>query len=183
MSFLEGERLYLRPLGAEDLDRCYRWINDPELLQFLGRKTPMSHEMEHEWLAKQYKSERDVDFAIVLKDGDRHIGNCGIDSADLLNRNARFGIFIGEKDAWHCGYGREAAKLVIAYGFEELGLHRIELTVFSFNERARRAYEKVGFVLEGTQRENYTDTASSTTHTPWRFSGRNGGSRETQSVE
>jgi len=155
MKFLEGERLYLRPLNMEDLDRCLRWINDPELLQYLGRKTPMSREMEQAWLSKQYKDERDTHFAIVLKDGDRHIGNCGLDRADFTNRNAGFGIFIGESDAWKIGHGTEAAKLLLEYGFEELNLHRIYLTVFSFNKRARRAYEKSGFVLEGTRREAY----------------------------
>ena len=154
-AFLDGDRLYLRPLAADDLDRCLKWINDPDLLQYLGRKTPMSREMEQEWLAKQYKDERHTNLAIVLKDGDRHIGNCGLDSADFINSNASFGIFIGEADVREQGYGTEAAKLLLAYGFEELNLHRIHLTVFSFNERARRAYEKAGFVLEGTRREDY----------------------------
>jgi RimJ/RimL family protein N-acetyltransferase len=155
MKFLEGERLYLRPLVVDDLDRCLRWINDPEILRFLGRKHPMSREMEQEWLAKQYKDERHTNFAIILKDGDRHIGNCGLDSADLWNRNASFGILIGEKDCWHQGYGPEAARLVLEFGFAELGFHRIYLTVFSFNERAQRAYAKTGFVHEGTRREDY----------------------------
>ncbi len=155
MTFLDGDRLYLRPLDTGDLECCLRWMNDPELLQFLGRKTPMSREMETEWLAKQYQDERHTNLAIVLKDGDRHIGNCGLDNADLLNRNASFGIFIGEADAREQGYGTEAVRLLLDYGFAQLNLHRIDLTVFSFNERARKAYEKAGFVLEGTRREDY----------------------------
>jgi len=154
-AFLRGDRLYLRPLDAEDLDRCLRWMNDPELTQYLGRKTPMSREMEKEWLAKQYEDEGSTNFAIVLNDGDRHIGNCGLDSADFMNGSASLGIFIGEPDARSQGYGTDAVRLLLAYGFGELNLHRIYLTVFSFNDRAQRAYEKAGFVTEGTRRQDY----------------------------
>lgn len=153
--FLIGERLSLRPLDVQDLERCLRWINDPEILQFLGRRRPMSREMETAWLAAQYKDERQINFAITLNEGDRHIGNCGLDTLDTANRSACFGILIGEKDAWSQGYGSEAARLVLGYGFQQLNLHRIELEVFSLNHRAIRAYEKLGFVHEGVKRESY----------------------------
>ena len=153
--FIDGERLYLRPLEESDLDSCMRWINDSEILQFLARRHPMGRVQEKEWLADQYKSDNYLNLAIVLKDGDRHIGNCGFNEIDYINRNAIFGILIGEKDAWHQGYGPEAAELILKHGFEQLGLHRIELDVYSLNERAQKAYEKVGFSLEGTRRESY----------------------------
>ena len=153
--FLIGERIYLRPLDEEDLDRCLRWINDPEVLHTLGRRFPMSRTLEKEWLAGHYKSEKRFSFAIVLKDGDRHIGNCGFNDIDYVNRKAVFGILIGEKDQWGRGYGPEAARLVVDYGFKQLGMHRISLEVYSHNTRAQRAYEKVGFVLEGRMRESH----------------------------
>jgi len=153
--FMDGERLYLRPLESTDLDRCMAWINDSKMLPFLGRHHPMSRVQETEWLASQYKSEKHVNLAIVLKEGDRHIGNCGFSNIDYINRVAMFGILIGESDAWNQGYGTEATRLILAYGFEQLNLHRIELEVYSLNPRAKKAYEKVGFKLEGTKRESY----------------------------
>jgi len=153
--FLIGERLYLRPLDEDDLDRCLRWINDPELQARIGRRHPMSRAQEQEWLAGQYKQEDQMNLAIVLVDGDRHIGNCGFNQIDFLNRSAEFGILIAERDAWGQGYGPEAARLILKYGFEEFGLHRVELSVFGFNEHAMRAYEKAGFVHEGTKRQAY----------------------------
>jgi RimJ/RimL family protein N-acetyltransferase len=153
--FLDGERLYLRPLEESDLDCCMRWINDSEILQFLGRKHPMGRVQEKEWITSQYGSESQLNLAVVLKDGDRHIGNCGFNEIDAANRSAVFGIMLGEKDAWNQGYGPEAAKLIVDYGFDQLGLHRIELDVFSFNLRAQKAYEKIGFRPEGIRRESY----------------------------
>ena len=154
--FLVGDRIYLRPLDAEaDLDRCLHWINDPELQARIGRRHPMSRAQEQEWLADQYKREDHMNLAIVLKDGDRHIGNCGFNRIDFINRNAEFGILIAERDAWGKGYGPEAARLILKYGFEQFGLHRIWLWVFAFNQHAICAYEKAGFVQEGTRRGAY----------------------------
>ena len=153
--FLIGDRLYLRPLDEDDLDRCLRWINDPEIIVNLGRRTPMSRTAEREWLLSQYKSEKDLPLAIVLKAGDRHIGNAGLHAITPVDQSAEFGLLIGEKDAWGEGYGPEAGRVILDYGFRQLGLHRIFLRVFSFNERAQRVYAKLGFVPEGTLRESY----------------------------
>ncbi|MEN6368221.1 MAG: GNAT family protein [Thermotogota bacterium] len=153
--FLVGECVYLRPLDEADLDRCMRWINDPDLLPFLMRRTPMSRSAEREWLLEQGRSETSFSLAIVLKDGDRHIGNVGLHGIHPFNHSAEFGIFLGEADAREKGYGTEAARLLLEHGFRELGLHRIQLHVYAFNARARRAYEKLGFHVEGTKRDAY----------------------------
>ena len=155
MAFLRGERLYLRPLDAGDIDRCLRWINDPEILPFLGRRRPTGREQEAQWLADQYKSDDHFSLAIVLNDGDRHIGNCGFNEIEHADRKGVFGILIGEKDAWDQGYGTEATRLILDYGFRTLGLHRIGLEVYGNNPRAQAAYARAGFSLEGTQRESY----------------------------
>jgi RimJ/RimL family protein N-acetyltransferase len=64
------------------------------------------------------------------------------------------GIFIGDKDYWNQGYGSDAMQLLLKYGFNSLNLNRIYLHVFDTNPRAIRAYEKVGFVLEGRLRQD-----------------------------
>jgi RimJ/RimL family protein N-acetyltransferase len=153
--FLIGERLVLRPLDVSDLELCLEWINDPEVSAHLGRHRPMSRTMETEWLAGQYKSESDLSLAIALTDGDRHIGNVGLHSIDSTNRSAEFGILIGEPDARGQGYGLEASRLILSYAFDELGLHRVMLRVFPFNDRALRTYARLGFREEGRLRESY----------------------------
>jgi len=68
------------------------------------------------------------------------------------NGDVYVGIGIGDRDDWSKGYGTDAMKLAVRYAFLELNLHRVTLGVFEHNPRARRAYEKAGFVLEGRMR-------------------------------
>jgi RimJ/RimL family protein N-acetyltransferase len=74
-------------------------------------------------------------------------------TVDLVNRTGMLGIVIGEKSRWDQGYGEEAVNLLLDYGFNLLNLNNVMLGTFSFNKRAIRCYEKVGFKLVGRRRE------------------------------
>jgi len=91
--------------------------------------------------------------AIHLRESDRLIGTCAFSQLDGDNGSALFHITIGERECWGRGYGTEATALMLEHAFGTLGLHRVGLAVFAFNERAIRSYRKVGFVLEGRSRE------------------------------
>ena len=92
--------------------------------------------------------------AVHEKATNRLIGTCAFSQLDADNGSALYHITIGEKDAWGHGYGTEATWLMLRHAFETLGLHRIALYVFEFNERAIRAYRRCGFVVEGRARES-----------------------------
>jgi RimJ/RimL family protein N-acetyltransferase len=81
------------------------------------------------------------------------IGFTTFSSLDGDNGSVMFHITIGERDAWGRGLGTEATELMVAHAFERLGLHRVGLTVFSYNLRAINAYEKAGFTIEGRLRD------------------------------
>ncbi len=153
--FLIGKLIYLRPLEESDIDRCLRWINDPDIRSTLSRYSPLNRLREQEWIASQYKDDHNIPFAVAIKESDAHIGTCGLHAIDYKDRCAELGILLGEKEEWGRGYGSETMQLLINYGFRELGLHRIFLRVFSHNERAKRIYKQVGFRCEGVLRESY----------------------------
>ena len=69
------------------------------------------------------------------------------------DKAAKVGIVIGEKDYWNQGYGTEALQLLLEYGFQILNYHNIMLGVYSYNKRAIKCYEKVGFKVVGRRRE------------------------------
>ena len=93
-------------------------------------------------------------FGIALKKDDRLIGNTAFHAVHTKDRNAGFGILIGDKTEWDRGYGTEATALMVEYGFRTLNLNRIWLHVYEYNARGQRAYEKVGFRVEGTLRKH-----------------------------
>ena len=92
-------------------------------------------------------------YGIHVKASGRLIGLTTFSSLDPDNGSVLFHITIGERDAWGHGYGTEAARLMLWLAFERIGLHRVGLSVFAFNERAIRSYEKAGFRVEGRLRE------------------------------
>ena len=91
-------------------------------------------------------------FAIHTLADDRLLGFIGISVTHWVNSDAYVGIGIGERDFWGKGYGTDAMRVMLRYAFRELNLHRVSLTVFEYNPRAMRSYEKAGFVVEGRLR-------------------------------
>jgi RimJ/RimL family protein N-acetyltransferase len=91
--------------------------------------------------------------AIHIKATGRLVGSCAFSQLDADNGSVLYHITIGEREAWGRGYGTEATALMVRHAFETLGLHRVALSVFEFNERAIRAYRRVGFTTEGRARE------------------------------
>lgn len=152
--FLIGERIYLRPLEREDAAIFVPWVNDQEITRNLVLYRPMNRDGEEEFIARASKDHGGMVFGIALKKGDRLIGNTGFHALHTKDRHAGFGILIGEKSEWDRGYGTEATRLMIRYGFGTLNLNRIWLHVYEYNERGRRAYENAGFRVEGTLRQH-----------------------------
>jgi RimJ/RimL family protein N-acetyltransferase len=149
-----GERIFLSQVCREDLPLFARWFSDLELTAYLG-VTGMSFMPEHEqeWYDGVVKDRINKTFAIVVRDGQRVIGNISLQSTDLRRGAAELGIAIGDKSAWGQGYGSEAVRLLCDYGFTFQGLHTIYLWHVAFNERGHRAYLKAGFKLAGCLRE------------------------------
>ncbi|MEO8468237.1 MAG: GNAT family protein [Chloroflexota bacterium] len=151
---LEGELVVLRRHVPENLEAFRRWYVDPEIAR-LARYTegPMRIEEVDRFFHARAIGPESLAMAIHVRDTDRLIGTCALSQMDGDHGSALYHITIGEKDAWGNGYGTEATRLMAGHAFETLALHRIALTVFSFNDRARRAYETCGFTIEGRARE------------------------------
>ncbi len=152
---LVGERIYLSPVSMEDAEKYVEWFCDFKMTDGIGKSgNIMTVEAEREWIEKTLKN-NDLNFAIVNLENDELIGNCGIENVSHQDRIGTVGIFIGDENNRSNGYGTEALKLLLDYGFNYLNLNNIMLTVKSFNERAIKCYQKVGFKEFGRRRESY----------------------------
>ncbi|PLR65905.1 N-acetyltransferase [Bacillus sp. UMB0893] len=152
MRFLEGENVYLRPFRKEDFEMVFESVQDKEIRRLTGTQTFFTMEK----IEKAYESfaldKNRMDLVIVLKETDEPIGDLALLDMDLLNRNASVRIALNDEKQRGRGLGTEAMKLILEHGFHNLGLHRIGLNVYHFNERAKRSYEKLGFKQEGVIR-------------------------------
>jgi RimJ/RimL family protein N-acetyltransferase len=149
-----GERVYLRPAERSDLATFVRWLGDADVARTISVRAPLSLAAEEAWFERMLAAQGTTDyhFVICLIEDGRPIGTIGLHGVDRANGSAEFGIAIGETGEWGKGYGTEALGAICDFGFGELRLERIDLRYFAGNDRGRRAYEKAGFVHEGTLR-------------------------------
>jgi len=152
-SILEGQRVRLRPVQPGDLPKFAEWLADPEVRRWLAAipETPTLQD-EVEWYEDSRANPDNVLWAIETLEG-QLIGTTELRLAPHAQR-AELGIAIQDKSQWNKGYGTETIRLLLEYGFEDLELNRIELTVDEANARGRRCYEKCGFREEGLLRQH-----------------------------
>jgi RimJ/RimL family protein N-acetyltransferase len=156
---LLGEHVVLRPHTAETLPALKRWYADPELVRLARhRNEPLSGEEVERLVHDRFTTAQVLAFALFerAEAGEQLIGSCTLANLDVENNSATFHLMIGEPAARGRGLGSEATKLVVQFAFRALGLHRIGLTLFAFNEAARRCYLKAGFTEEGRIRDAIT---------------------------
>ncbi|HOX31447.1 MAG TPA: GNAT family protein [Spirochaetales bacterium] len=148
---IRGTRLYLSPISLEDAETYTQWLNDLETTRYLtlaSAQLTLQGEREHLPAISSGHT-----YAIVEKEQDRLIGNCGLMDLEATNRTAEVGIFIGAPEARGKGYGSEALRLLCDYAFNVLNLRSLVLRTYDYNERAIASYRKVGFKEIGRRRQ------------------------------
>jgi RimJ/RimL family protein N-acetyltransferase len=150
-----GEKVALGPLRRDLLPLYMQWENDLAVRALRGGPPrPTTREALEVGYEDAGKREGDVQFTVYELETLRPLGITKLIQIRFLERTATFGCFIGERECWGQGYGTEATRLTLDYGFTGLGLHNIMLTVYSSNERAIRAYTRAGFQIIGRRRES-----------------------------
>ncbi len=157
--FLRSQNLWYRAPEECDIPLLTRWVNEPQVRCFLdSRVFPYSQIVEREWLESVLvKPNGPAPSTICLlfgRNGETEpIGSTGIMGINWIARFGEFGILIGDPAHWNQGLGTEVAAAMVRYAFADLNLNRVTLRVNAGNPRARRSYEKVGFVQEGVLRQ------------------------------
>lgn len=153
---IESGRVFLRPLEPSDAELYQRWRSDAEVAALAGFPQPLSVAQVKDRIEQMAtrQGEEAYSFLICLLADERPIGEALFFHLDQHNGSAELGIFIGEATEWSRGYGTDAVNALVDFGFDALRLERVWLNVWTANARARRAYEKAGFVHEGTLRHD-----------------------------
>ncbi|MEU2713485.1 GNAT family protein [Streptomyces sp. NPDC007205] len=150
---LTGRKTVLRPFAEADADIMWEIIADPEVIRFTFEpSTELTRERLQSWYGSRATAPDRLDLAVTDPETGEVLGEVVLYDYDPAARNCTFRTLIGPRGRGR-GIGTEATRLIVGYGFEQLGLHRVQLDVYGHNARARRVYEKAGFVVEGVRRE------------------------------
>jgi RimJ/RimL family protein N-acetyltransferase len=155
---LTGDLVVLRPFVDTDVPVLLGAIADPEVARLTGSPPGggPGEEQTRDWYGSRNAQNDRLDLAVVDRAGGACVGEVVLNQWYPHNGSCNFRTLLGAAGRDR-GLGTEAVRLIVGYGFERLGLHRISLEVYSHNPRARRAYEKVGFVAEGVLRQVLRD--------------------------
>ena len=153
-AMMEGKLVKLSPIDLEkDTTIMENWHHDTEFLRLMDSEpaVPRTVKQIKEWYEKAYSNR--YEFIVRFIKSNEPIGFIELGGIDWAARDAWMGVGLGLRKNWGKGYGTEALHLLLRYGFDQLNLNRISLSVFSNNPRAIHSYGKAGFKVEGRQRE------------------------------
>jgi RimJ/RimL family protein N-acetyltransferase len=151
---LTGKFVRLSAFDPEEMGKAFvRWNLNSEYFRLLNSSArPMkSAKSNAKWMEEEVAemSLANYYFSIRTLAEDKLIGELGLDVVDWVGRDAFVGLGIGETEYWNKGYGTDIMSVLLRYAFTEINLRRVTLTVFEYNPRAIRSYEKAGFRHEG----------------------------------
>ncbi len=156
-NFIEGKNIYLRELKISDVNRNYRnWMNDPEVMRYMeSRFEKWSIKKLKDYVSKIRNNSNYLFLAIILKDGNTHIGNIKVGPIHRVHKFADVGIVIGERIYWGKGIATEAIKLIADYAFNKLNLHKLTAGAYEDNIGSIKVFRKAGFSVEGIKEKHY----------------------------
>jgi len=151
--FLQGKKVNLRPLNILDAPTITRWINDPEVREFISAILPRTENFEEEWIKKLGSDDKDIVLSIETIEG-FFIGLMGVHQINWKDKVCSTGAIIGEKEYWGKGYGTDAKMVLLSYIFNTLNLHKVCSQVYAFNKRSLHYSLHCGYKIEGTRRKH-----------------------------
>ncbi|MGN7176366.1 GNAT family N-acetyltransferase [Paenibacillus sp. FSL R5-0490] len=152
-TILSGRKIILGAFLEDDIQKIIQWRADEKIMRNLDA-LPVKPKQETE--IKKWLDECPQDtfrFSLRLKEANELIGFAELNGILWPHRTGWITIAIADKTEWGKGYGKDAMQCLIRYAFMELNLYRLQLTVFSYNTRAKTLYESLGFKKEGCYRE------------------------------
>ena len=146
---IEGSKVALRPVDESDAPHVHKWMNHPDIWRSMDYERPFSLADVKEDIERSRREGQA--FTILL--GDRPIGRIGLNQFRRRDRICSMYVYIGEPDCWGHGYAADDLSTLLAFAFERMDLHQVELWSLADNDRAIAMYERCGFILEARLRE------------------------------
>lgn len=151
---LVGNGVELRRHARENYPLYARWYADEEIWRLTSwAAEPLQREAVERLFEDREKSSQDDSFAIHREGEEEPLGVISLTNINKAKASANLSVIVGDEKDRDKGLGTEAIRVILRYAFEDLGLQRVGLSVFEFNESAIKAYEKLGFKREGRMQQ------------------------------
>jgi RimJ/RimL family protein N-acetyltransferase len=152
---LRGSSVWLAALTEDDLPAIARWYENAAFMRLYDSRPayPKTERDLKQWLEKVREDRSTYAFGVRTLAEDALIGTLELDGIIWPHRVCGTGLAIGDPVNWGQGYGQDAAQLGLRFAFDEINMHRVTATAFSYNERSIGLLERLGFQHEGTYRE------------------------------
>lgn len=154
---IRGDKTVLLPPSLSNAETLRAWVNDPDTHRWMQTgQREVTEEQEREFLEMTERERAEGTahrYEIHAADDMRLLGVCGLEHVDEYHRHAEIGLFIGVAEERGRGFGGDAIETLLRYGFDELQLHTIRISVFRENERAYELYRRLGFTETGADRQ------------------------------
>lgn len=159
MNWITTENLILHPLDPADVTQEYvDWLNDPEVNRFLEvRHQVQTLDTCRDFVRSANRAPGEHLFAIRHASDDRHIGNAKLGSVNAIHARGQVSLFIGNRNYWGRGLAEEIVMALSRYGFEQLGLNRLEAGCYEDNLASLRVFQKCGYNVDGFFRNHVLD--------------------------
>ena len=155
---IKGEKVFLSSIEKDDLEQLKAWRNNPEFRKHFREYRELNLRQQEIWFEdKVVKDPTTLMFAIRDIKSNQLLGCCGFVYINWVHRHADLSLYIGWEDVYidEQGYAQESCKLLMTYGFNELGLNKIWTEIYEFDEKKKLLYKNFNFKQDGLLRENY----------------------------
>lgn len=154
---LSGEHTCLRAVEREDLPQLLAWRNRPELRRYFREYRELGRDQQNAWYENVVlKDPATRMFSIIERASGRLLGACGLCYINWVDRSADFSIYLGADDLYiDARLAPDAARMLIRYGFDELGLHRLWSEIYAFDSAKEGLFGTLGFQHEARFRQNH----------------------------
>lgn len=151
---IKTDRLILRQIIESDIENIFKGLSHPDIIKYYGvnYQTLEATKEQMTWFANLEKDETGMWFAVCSKNNKTFYGAGGLNSLNKVHKKAEIGFWL-LTDFWGQGIMTEAMPLICDFGFDKLGLHRIEGFVESDNSNCKKAMAKLNFQHEGTMKD------------------------------
>jgi RimJ/RimL family protein N-acetyltransferase len=153
---ITGKCTALRAIEKDDLEQLLTWRNDPELRRYFREYRELNYQQQMNWFDKKVNNDASTSMFAIVDLNDNLLGAAGLCYIDWINRTADFSIYIG-KDKIYIDriLAPDAARVLIKYAFEELGLNRLWCEIYSYDVAKVNLLQALGFKLDGTHRQTH----------------------------